>query len=387
MVFPIIGAALGGLQLISGLSAQRSQARAQEESLQAQADSVKTQEHLTKLQVSQQRRLSESNQRLELQTLQGQRSIGLLQLDAEEQQAQINELQQRVQLDQKRFRDEQSATLAQTQALLQQTNELAQLEQLSRQSLQQTNEVAGVLDQRQLREGARGEATVGADSDLNALEREALILGDLVQGSTQQVGQGIASAEDQAEYEQGLALQLLELANLQSGEFEDSLDRASEADRLQLEGGRTDIDLQSARNIAALENAYLTEEAKLDLATSSADVQSAAQNNAISAQSRGIQRPGGLGLISALGNTALGFYDAFGSMRQNQPLRPPTPPSGSGATFANPVPTSSASPSTAALGLVPGASRTSVPIQVIPAPPSTPPTPAVRAGLGLVPIQ
>ena len=382
MVFPIIGAALGGLQLISGISAQRSQANAQEASLQAQADSVKTQEHLTKLQVSQQRRLSESNKRLELQTLQGQRSIGLLQLDAEEQQAQINELQQRVQLDKKQFRDEQSSTLAQTQALLQQTNELAQLEQLSRQSLQQTNEVAGVLDQRQLREGARGEATVGADSDLNALEREALILGDLVQGSTQQVGQGLASASDQEEYEQGLALQLLELATLQSGEFEDSLDRASEADRLQLEGGRTDIDLQSARNIAALENAYLTEEAKLDLATSSADVQSAAQNNAISAQSRGIQRPGGLGLISALGNTALGFYDAFGSMRQNQPLRAPTPPTG--GTVASPSPSSNSSFSTAALGLVPVPDPNRVPIQVIPAPPSTPPTPAVRAGLGLV---
>jgi hypothetical protein len=86
-------------------------------------------------------------------------------------------------------------------------------------------------------------------------------------------------------------------------------------------------------------------------------VQSAAQQRAVGAQSRGIQRPGLVGTLSALGNTALGFYDAIGSANAQRPPRaqasPPTPP-----IWA--VPASSPSIGGAVRGLIPSASSPSV---------------------------
>jgi len=357
MAFQLIGAALGGVQLISGLFGQRSQARAQEEQLKAQADSIKTQEHLTKLQIEQQRQLSESNLRLEQRSLQSQQTIGLLQIEAEEAASRVNAVQQGIQLDQKKFADEQRAILADSQAALQRTGELAQLAQLADQSAGMTNELAGVIDQRQLREGGRGDATVGTNSDLNALEREALTVGDNVQQSQQLVGQGISLANLQQEYENALSSGLLDLDTLQNSELADSLQRAIQSDALQSQGSRADINIQADRNARALESAYATELAQLATASTSADVQSAAQQRAVGAQSRGIQRPGLVGTLSALGNTALGFYDAIGSANAQRPPRaqasPPTPP-----IWA--VPASSPSIGGAVRGLIPSASSPSV---------------------------
>ena len=376
MAFQLIGAALGGVQLISGLFGQRSQAKAQEAQLKAQADSIKTQEHLTKLQIEQQQQLSESNLRLEQRTLQSQQTIGLLQVEAEEAASRVNAVQQGIQLDQKKFADEQRSILADSQAALQRTGELAQLAQLADQGVGVNNELAGVIDQRQLREGGRGASTVGTSSDLNALEREALTVGDNVQQSQQLVGQGISLANLQQEYENAISSGLLDLDDLQNSELAASLQRAIESDALQSQGSRADINIQADRNARALESAYATELAQLATASTSADVQSAAQQRAVGAQSRSIQRPGALGLISALGNTALGFYDAVGSM--NATRRPPastarvwTPPNGESAqSWAVP----STSVGSAALGLVP---RFQAPRTTLPA--------AGSAATGLVP--
>lgn len=368
MAFQLIGAALGGIQLVNGLFGQRSQARAQEAQLKAQADSIKTQEHLTKLQVAQQEQLSESNLRLEQTTLRNQQTLGLLQVEAEEAASRVNAVQQRIQLDQKRFSDSQRSILADSQAALQRTAELAQLAKVADQSAGVTNELTDAIDQRTLREGGRGAATVGTDSDLNALEREALAVGDNVQQSQQVVGQGLSLAQLQQDYENAISSGLLDLDELQNTELADSLQRAIQSDAIQSEGARTDINLQADRNAKALESAYATELAQLATASTSADVQSAAQQRALSAQSRNIQRPGALGVISALGNTALGFYDAVGSMRATRPLpapsapwtvpNPPTPGIGNAALGLVPTSTSvSPSIGNAALGLVPGVAR------------------------------
>jgi hypothetical protein len=319
MVFPIIGAALGAVQLVGGLVSQNRQANAQQASLQAQANSVKTQEHLTKLQVKQQRELTQANTRLQASTLSAQRGLALLEVDNQETQARIAQVQQEMALDQRRFEDEQRATLAQSQALIQQAGELQQLEQASQQANAQQLELIEQIGGRQVREANRGAATVGTDSDLASAEREALGLGEVVQGITELVGEGVSAADAQAAYEQAIALGLLDLDRIQGDVTAESLERSAQLDALQVGAGRDNIESQFERNSQALQSATATEMAQLELATSSADVQSAAQQSALSAQSRGIQRPGFLGVVGALGNAALGAYDAYRTVQSTRP--------------------------------------------------------------------
>lgn len=354
-MIPLIGAALGAVQLGAGLIGQNRQAKAQAATLQAQADSVKTQEHLTKLQVRQQQTLSESTTRLEQANLNTQRTLSLLELDNQEQQARIANTQQQMALDQRKFEQEQRATLAQSQALLQQTGELQQMEQFALQSAQQAQETILAQGANQVREANRGAAQVGTASDLTTLERLALGVGDSLQSSTQTTQQGISEAQEQLDYETQLALGLLDLDRVTSDSTQDQLDRSLQSDLLQLEGGVESIEGQFKRQNAALESAYATELAQLELASSSADVQSAAQQRALGAQSRAIQRPGVLGIIGGLGNAALGFYDAFQTQRT---LSPPTqgvssnPPSISRVPQGMPLPQAQQVRS-AGLGLVP----------------------------------
>ena len=331
MAFQLIGAALGAVQLFSGLGAQSRQASAQREQIQAQADAVKTQQHLTKLQVDQQQRLSEANTRLEASNISAQRAIGLLQVEQERVNSEISQVQQSIQLDQRKFQSEQQATLSQAQALLNQTQELSQLEQISRQAQEAQLGVINAVGGRTLREANRGAATVGTGSDLSQLEREALQLGDITQQGTEQVGEGIGLAEAQQAYEQALSLGLLDLDRLQGDVTAESIIRSGLLDDLQLDGAEMGIESQFERNSQALQSATATELAQLELASSSADVQAAAQQRGLSAQSRTVQGPGIAGVIGALGNSALGFYDAISSSRATAPPqqvgRTPTTPS------------------------------------------------------------
>lgn len=326
MVLPIVGAALGGLQLVNGLRSSGRQRKAQQEQLQTQANSVKTQEHLTKLQIEQQKQLSKARTDLELQGLQSQKALALLDLEVQEIAGQVGSTQQEIQLDQQRFQEEQRATLAQSQALLQETSQLEQLEEASLNSANQQLELIRNQSNRQVREANRGDSVVGTDSDLVASERESLGLEDIVQASTEQIQRGVQEAGLQRAYEEALALGILDLDRTNTDFTEESLARNRELDQLQFDTNREITQTQANRNEQALRSADAAEQAQLELATSSNDVQSATQRRTIETQSNASRGPGFLGVVGALGNTTLGAYDAFNSVRANRPISDPVRP-------------------------------------------------------------
>lgn len=323
-----VGLAVSAGSSLSQISAQKKQARAQEENIAMEQASAQQRMQLAYENAAQRRRNSELAAAEERKVIQTQRVQAAQQM----QESKLNDRLAKIQstLESKGVRSEAERTIA--KLLQESSNEVNQLQTTN------ANELGGLAAQGAELSAQQGDmrtataGKTGSAMSLSGASREASQLNQFA-GAQQQANDNVGTRDFQARNAQGYAQQLGANVNAQaqlaSGYMDTTQQLQEGANQVAYNGAARQNALQTSRNLIGSRAQYASAAAANNSEYLSQVMNERSNMIGLSAQQASIQRPSLLSYASVAANTALGAYQngllSFGSSRKTN-----TPNSGLG---------------------------------------------------------